>query len=185
MDANSSTKIKAHISVVPVKSQVFLIMLSLMAFASLVCSYFSRESNISWAFLAFSLVCVIGSLWAWRHGQSDIDLDQGHPTTLDFSGGLSFSTDSRILRNPDSLDGLAKMLESVLHRKPLPEPSGLINEKKEVIAGSQATAAAKVEVINNENQEIANRIIDDLGIGDVGRQVTQNSLNKISPPEKF
>ena len=176
MPANASADLSAQLRISPLKSQIFLFALSGISLAFLVASYFARGEPIAWAFFVGSLLTVGGGLWAWRTAQSDIDMEQSHPTVVETSTGTRVSTDTRLLRSKEGIAAITQVLDEVLHRRPLPEPSGLVDAEHAVIPNSQAAAIEMVGRVNRETQQITNSAVDQLGLAQDGLVGAQTPL---------
>ena len=86
---------------------------------------------------------------------------------------MKITTDSRTLRSPDSIAGFVKLLQEVLHRRPLPDPDGFVDSNAQIIPNSKGDAVALVREINNDTQATTDSLIDRLGLSDKNTHVTQ------------
>lgn len=98
--------------------------------------------------------------------QSDVDLDESHPTQLALADGTTLSTDSRILRSPEGVKAFAQLFQNIISRRPLPEPDGLVDENAQILPDSKAEALALASQINSQTQATTNALLDALGMGD-------------------
>lgn len=166
MDSKASAEVNAQFHFLPVKSQVFLVATLIVVCGALILAYLSRKEGISWAFLAFATLAMGASVVAWRSGQRDVDLDQGHPTTLSLENGTQLTTDSRVLSKPEGMLAITQLLDQTLRLRPLPEPSGMVNEKFVPIEGSEAAALAHVSSVNTEAQAMTDAVLTKFGFGE-------------------
>lgn len=166
MDSKASAEVNAQFHFLPVKSQVFLVATLIVVSGALILAYLSRKEGISWAFLGFATLVMAGLVWAWKAGQRDADLDQGHPTTLSLENGAQLSTDSRVLSRPDGMLAITQLLDQTLRLRPLPEPSGMVDEQLVPIPGSEAAAVALVRSVNAQTHDMANAVLDRFGLGE-------------------
>lgn len=184
-DTKLTAGIETQINIRPVRSQVFLVALICLTALSLIIGailfYFGLDSG--WIFVAIGLMFFIGSLWGWKQSQSDSDLDKAISTKIDLPDGTSVSTDPRVLRSPESAQALIQVLQEVLSRRPLPEPSGLVNEQLEVIQDSLPSAKAIVDKINTETQVKTNKVLDLFNLHDEQATVLQPN-SQLEEPTK-
>lgn len=181
IDASAKADLKANLTLQPQRSQVFLFALIAIAAIALILSAVTNDGALRWAFFAFAILAVLGSLWAFRKSQSDTDLASGHQTQMTLPDGGNFSTDTRLLRNPEGVRGLTEVLEVLMCRKPLPPPSGLVDGNMNPLGGSAVVAAERVEEINVRVQAATNQIIDGLGLGAREGQVISSKIDGDGP----
>lgn len=170
-----TAELKASIDVRPSRSQVFLVASAIVVAISIICgaSLIALDKHAGWVFVVFAGVALWRTFAAWRDSQSDVDLHNAHPTKIALPNGTSLSTDSRTLRSPDGVRGLAQMLDGVLSRKPLPPPDGLVDDNGQIIPESKARAAAIANQVNSDIQQATNIIMDTFGVSDTDNLVTQ------------
>jgi len=164
MEANLNAGIRARVDVLPVRSQVFLVVLALVGgmAVSAAAWLLGQDKPAGWAFLGLGLVVLCSALWGWTKSQVDVDLDQGHKTTVNLPGGSEISTDSRLLRSPASLRLFSELLNGILERQPLPEPTGRVDVNLVPIPNSRLEAIEEVNQINNDVQASTSLAIDQL-----------------------
>ena len=179
-----SAGIEANFNLKPARSQVFLVTLVIFASISLVIGavFLWAGQNAGWAFVVLSALSSVGALWGWNNSHQNVDLDGSLPTTLTLPDGRAISADSRTLHDPAALSGLIRLVEEVLHRKPLPIADGLIDAKGVLLPNSAAQAAIEVCRINEETQRSTNVICDTLGISDANAP-TYPMANSIGQPQ--
>lgn len=102
--------------------------------------------------------------WAWNRSQQDADSGNAQATTITAPDGTSVSTDVRVMRSPEAVESLLQLTAVALYRKPLPEPSGLVDDFGAVMSNSEAQAQVVVARINAAVQAITAETIDSLGI---------------------
>lgn len=175
-----SSKAKAEVkaSLVPAKSQVLLVAFVVGFVFTLLCgTYLLGDSKQEgWGLIALAGTIFLGTLWAWSRAQSDSDLDNSHPTSFRMPDGTSITTDTRTLRSLDSTLNLGLLLQELLHRKPLPLPTALVDETLRPLPDTQDEARAIVDNINLHTQAVSNYILDSLGLTDE----TASNLQKLS-----
>lgn len=171
----SSMELKTAVEVRPTQSQVFLVGCLVLAGISLFAGagLLSIEKSSGWVLIGFAVFSFVGTLFLWKSAQPDVDLQDNHPTHIALPNGTQVSTDSRTLRSPEALRGLTHVVTEVLHRRPLPEPAGLVDESGKIVPDSKEEAVSQVAQINSDVQRETNQLLDALGISDVEPTVTQ------------
>jgi hypothetical protein len=179
----SKAKAEVKASLVPAKSQVLLVALVVAGIFAVCCGTYllSKGMDAGWGLVGVAVLIFLGSLWAWNKAQSDSDLENSHPTSVKLPDGTDLTTDSRTLRSLTSTYNLARLLQELLHRKPLPTPDALVNETLEPIPNSTEQAKAVVDKINENTQTESNHILDTLGLGSKDASHLQK-LNETPPP---
>jgi hypothetical protein len=169
MSGSSATaEVKANVDVQPVRSQVFLVSAAIVAAISVICGagLIAVGQGGGWGFLVFAGVVLAGAFWSWSKSQPDVDLDSSHPTAIALPDGTNISTDSRVLRSPEGVRALGRLVDEILCRRPLPAPDGLVDSNAKVIADSKDDAIAVANQINSSTQAATNSLIDALGLSD-------------------
>lgn len=174
-DPTVAAEVKASVDVSPVRSQVFLVAVLIVAAIAV---YFSASlirdgKTEGWVFLIFAALAIGGAGWAWLKSQSDVDLQDAHPTQLSLPDGTTLTTDIRILRSPEGIQAMARLWQEMLCRRPLPPPDGLVDSSAQVIPDSKGAALALANQINSATQATTNALIDALGLADADPNVTQ------------
>lgn len=165
--ATTTAEVKASVDVRPVRSQVFLVSIAVVAGIAVICGtgLLAFDKVAGWWFLLFAILLVGADFWAWTKSQSDVDLDESHPTKLALPDGATLSTDSRILRSPEGVKAIAQLFQNIISRRPLPEPAGLVDENTQILPDSKAEALALASQINSQTQATTNALLDALGMG--------------------
>lgn len=189
--SGSKAELKASVNVHPMGSQVFLVGLIVAGCLSMFCGafLFSLKVAVGWVFILLAVFLFAGAGLAWKKSQSDSDLKNAHPTHFEFPDGLKVTTDSRTLRSREGVDGVIKVLQELISRKPLPDPDGLVDSKNQQIPDSQADAQILVNKINADTQAVTNSLIDAMGLSGDASKVIQvpdstdgNAIDHEVPP---
>ena len=165
-----TTKLRADlttsIKVNPENSQIVLVIMAVVLLVLLIGAMVLLALGIDgwWCFLLFGVFLSSGIFWAWCKSQPDSDLQIAHPTSVTYSDGTILSTDPRTLKNPDVLNFFTQAVQQVLVRKPLPQPSGKVDNELKVVADSQTEAISIAEEINLKVQLNSNEILDIFGL---------------------
>ncbi|MBI2277496.1 MAG: hypothetical protein HYU74_09110 [Dechloromonas sp.] len=165
---SASAEVKASVSVTPARSQVVLVTSLAVSGLALICSagLLYLRIDAGWAFFFAAILGGAKTLKFWEKAQSDIDLENSHPTKFELPGGGALSTDTRLLKSPEGLSALTMMIQELLARKPLPEPDGTTDNRGIVIEGSKADAVRRVENLNKQIQCATNQACDSLGLSE-------------------
>lgn len=185
--SRAAAEVKAQVNVRPVRSQVFLVAVAIVAAIAVICSagLIALGLEIGWFFLLFAAFVLVGGYRAWSKSQSDIDLQEAHPTHIALPDGTNLTTDSRILRSPDGLHGIVQLCSEILCRRPLPDPDGLVDSSAQIIPGSKNAALAIASQINSATQATTNALVDTLKLADASSDVAQQITDtSISGPEE-
>lgn len=176
----AAAELKASVDVRPARSQVFLVAITIVAAILIICSTFLiwSERDAGWIFLIFSALLLGGGYLLWTKSQSDVDLQEAHPTNIALPDGTNVTTDSRILRSPEGLRAMVQLCNEVLCREPLPAPDGLVDSRAQIIPDSKDAAVARTSQINSTIQSNTNALIDALGLADAApRNVIQQLVD--------
>lgn len=163
--AKANANIEATFKIEPTRSQSVLVAAAVGGIITIICSmglFVFDRAYAGIAFLLFAAAIFFFTFRGWFKSQSDVDLEQSHPTSITLPNGTSLTTDSRTLRSLDSLQGAVRLCEEVIHRKPLPEPTGLVDGKLQAIPNSGDQARTIQAEINKTTQEATNLLIDAL-----------------------
>jgi hypothetical protein len=185
MEASAKASVDATVQVAPTKSQVVLVTLAIGAMLALVLSaamFFLDKPGPGVLFALIGAAAFGGTLWAWLRSQADVDME-GPPTTIALPDGTSLSTDSRSLRSVEAFQALAGLCNTLLHRRPLPEPAGMVDPMLKVIPGSEREAIEYVKDLNEAIRKDESDLLDSLaqvgadsgatGIEVLGEHMTQ------------
>lgn len=164
MSANASADFKAQVTVRSARSQGFLVTLGLSSLAPvfLAAGLLFVGQPFWWAFLLFAGLMLLGTGLAWMRSQSDSDLHDAPSTAIELPDGTKFTTDSRNLRSERAAVVIEGMLQ-VVTRKPLPPPSGKVDERGVPVPNSAAQAAIEVTQINAQVEHQRTEVLDTLG----------------------
>lgn len=173
----ATAEVKASIQVRPGRSQVYLVSVAVVAGISIICgtTLLAFDKPAGWGLIVLPCILLGAGFAAWRTSQSDTDLEHAHPTKFHLPDGTQVTTDSRTLRSPEGLRGLARICDEILCRKPLPKPDGLVDSNATVIPNSKDNAAALVNQINEKTQTATNNVLDALGLSDESKALVQNA----------
>lgn len=173
----------AAFSVRPDRSQVVLVSLIIGSIVSLILgAILIAIDKQGWVFVALAVVLMGAVVWGWQRSQRDTDLAQAHPTTVALSDGANLSTDSRIFSSQDRVQNFVQLVEALALRKPLPEPSGLVDSNGSVIPGSMQEAVRVVDNINEETQMFHDQTLERLRKGMKGDDIPQSPKGFETPP---
>lgn len=164
----AKASIDAAFKITPNKSQVLLVALVIVALIALIGSMLMLANGIEgWQwFFGFSSILILVTLAAWLKAQYDTDLQNAHPTQLRLVDGSSFSADARALKNPNAIKQMTALINETIIRKPLPSPSGKLDESLNPIPNSEIEAKTIVDLINIDTQTATNIIVDTFKLAD-------------------
>ena len=151
-------QLKASLSATPKGSHVVLSLLVIAMIMCLVagCLLIWLDKTYLPAFVfAGILLAVIGILWYLSH--RDIDSPSYHPTNIVSTDGTNLTaifTDNNNIQTPEVLQGLVAVLSMSLHRTPLPEPDGLVDENGRPVPQSEEEALERVKSANQRAREL-------------------------------
>ena len=134
--------------------------------------------------LLFFLVGVVksGALYImWSRSQADSDLAAAVPTSITAADGTKISTDVRALVSPNALDSLLKLVEVLIHRRPLPRPVGFVGPQGELIPGTEEAAGIAIEDINREILAMTGDAIEELGLSDTNSDNLPMHIAEVPP----
>ena len=173
---NASAEVKANVQVLPTHSQVYLVAVAVVAAIIVICGTILLMANhqSGWGFLFLAAAVLAAAFWAWQKSQPDTDMHQAHATQITLPNGTSVTTDGRMLKSAEGLQGLTGIIQEMLTRLPLPEPNGLVDGNGKVILDSAADAINLTSKINSETQSATNSLIDSLGLANNNQEITAN-----------
>ncbi len=163
MDAKAEASLTADVKLTGAKSQTFLVAgLLVPTFMVGLAAYLALSDKPVFAFIfllsALGLYGLLGYLWKLSHANQD--LDNAKPVVLTSPSGAKFSTDARVLRDPDMLKAVATTLGNVLGMKPIPDAAGLVDENGVIIPNSEGEANRKVADINDQVKRSLNSFME-------------------------
>ncbi len=112
----------------PERSQVFVVALLIVGALCLIMGFILLllQNSDFWMPLLIGLVLIAISIFLWLISYKNIDMAGSVPTTItDKSSGFSLTTDARTLT--ETLQNFEMIFSVLGHRKPLPEPDGLVD----------------------------------------------------------
>ena len=158
-----SLRASAQFDIRPARSQVVLVAIAVAAIVNFVIGgVLLGLDKPGWPFVFIATALCASVVWCWRQSHRDTDLDTAHPTTVVLADGSNLSTDSRLLSSPDGVRSLARVVEALALRQPLPEPAGLTGPGAVPIPDSRSEAVARVTDINADTQKAHDQAIAQL-----------------------
>ena len=149
--------ISASLQLKPELSQISIIVLLIILGISFLTSfYFSWHEKSWWLPAITGTICLILSGVAWWRSQRAIDLGNSSPTEIANDKGLRIVTDTRAIESENAINNLAKIIETISLRQPLPPADGLISENGKVLENSEIEGKKATEAINNSIKNKAN-----------------------------
>ena len=143
------TKISASLNLKPELSQISIIVILVISGLSFLTSfYFLWHGKPWWLPATAGTVCLLLSVIAWWRSQRAIDLGNSFPTEISDNNGLRVITDTRAIESKNAINNLAKIIETVSLRQPLPHADGIISEKGKVLENSEMEGREVTERIN-------------------------------------
>jgi hypothetical protein len=160
------TKVNAKVKIEPLKSQILLIILTIIAGLCLLIgfAFLWNDKPNSWIPLIIGVSLIGLIFYSWLKSQKDTDWENSVPTSFSDSSGNSIVTDTRALMTPESIQALAKLFQILNFRRPLPEADGLIDDQGRLVPNSAKEALEKVTQTNKEAQFITDKVIETIGI---------------------
>ncbi|QXI03680.1 hypothetical protein HU718_016720 [Pseudomonas tensinigenes] len=145
--------IKADISLVPQKSQIFVVLFAVASIGCLATGFAfiwfdkAKWELPFWAAIATGLVAFVS--WCLSHKNSD--MAEGHATKITMNAQeMSVIVDPRTVIPKNLMQHFSNFLVSVSNRAPLPQSSGMIDESGNVIDGSVGEAAIAIRNANDQ-----------------------------------
>lgn len=152
-----SAKINADVSLSANKSQALPLALMGLSAISLVASLFflAITPERCWLPVVFTIAFASVGVVLWTRSHKVSELDGGNPTEIfDSQRGLRVSTDSRALESPVAVQHLAELLSQVAHRRPLPEPDGMVDGQGNPQPQKKIEAQELVSKINVQAESV-------------------------------
>lgn len=142
--------VSANLHLKPELSQVSIIVLLIISGASFLTSfYFSWHEKSWWLPAITGSVCLVLSGIAWWRSQRAVDLGNSSPTEISGTNGLRVITDTRTIDSESAANNLARIIETISLRQPLPPASGIVSENGDVLDNSEADGRKATEEINS------------------------------------
>ena len=149
LESKLETNLSASLQLKPELSQISIIVLLIIAGLSFLTSfYFSWHDKAWWLPTITGIVCLISSGVAWWKSQRAIDLGNSSPTEISGNNGLRIITDTRAIESNNAIKNLAKIIETVSVRQPLPPADGVLSEDGEILKNSGNDGKKATEEIN-------------------------------------
>jgi len=149
LESKVETNLSAKLLLKPELSQISIIVLLFISGSSFFSSfYFSWHGKTWWlpAIVGTLCLCVAGIGW-WK-SQRAIDLGNSSPTEISDCNGLRVITDTRAIESKNAIKNLAKIIEAVSLRQPLPHADGLLSDSGEIVTNSGDEGRRLTEEIN-------------------------------------
>nr|VFK59955.1 MAG: hypothetical protein BECKUNK1418G_GA0071005_100957 [Candidatus Kentron sp. UNK]VFK70179.1 MAG: hypothetical protein BECKUNK1418H_GA0071006_102457 [Candidatus Kentron sp. UNK] len=123
-----------------------------------------ESKDYAWVPLSIGAILCLFVIVAWFRAQKDTDLENATPTTVADSFGNQITTDTRALTSLVAVKNIGELFTDLMHREPLPEPDGLIDDKGNPIPNTEREAKNKVDQANDKAKEITNLATNAFGI---------------------
>ncbi|MCY4003048.1 MAG: hypothetical protein OXF33_05010 [Rhodospirillales bacterium] len=173
--------VRASINVAPKGSQVVLISLVLVLFFCLACTIFSAPLGIErWVpsvAAAILLIVIVGMWFSSAQHIDDASIPPFNVVSSDGDTSTSISLNHKSLLALQDAQALEQLLSIVQHRKPLPEPDGLIDENGTLVPQSQSAAQERVEAINEQARQAKEELQSVYQTPRGNSEVTQSSID--------
>ena len=155
-------KITAAVKFVPKGSQVVILALVVVLGITLVYSFHFYLTNVPIVLpisVSFVLLATIVILWLLSHHH--VDRKRQQPTELSIweeNRSSKISIPPGELSSNDYLKLFDRAISSTMHRKPLPNPNGFVDQSGNPVPSSQENARRKVEEINSEIRDLQDQL---------------------------
>ena len=177
------SRITAKFGFLPRGSQQLVVLFGLIALigaiATIVFDYAGKSIAVP------AIIAVIATILAvvgWLLSRGTADFDGSLPVTLaDSLTGRTIAADPRLLSNPKTLRLLSDAVSTMLDRRPLPAPDGMVRADGTPDVSRAADAKAVVNGINQQTQQNTNGAIDSLAYAVNRHAVAQPT--QITPPD--
>jgi hypothetical protein len=137
-----------------------------------------HKPSLSWVPISVGILVLFFSAGGWFYSQKDVDYEASVPTYFADSEGNQLITDTRAFSSPTMVQSLEKIFSGLSHRKPLPDPDGLVDESGTPIPNSKSEAQKRVRDVNMAAQEITDMAIAAFGGSENSMAVEQPLLNE-------
>lgn len=179
---NVSAAVKAMLSFTPEKSQIFVVISSLISLACFSVSFaflWAEKERWEVPLICGSLILLV-SFIAWAISHRGAELAGGESTEIRLtSTELYLKTDTRNEVDKSILQGISEHISVIVNRQPLPVPAGKIGVDGSVIAGSEDLAKLEVERLNKLASEQLAKVGEVFGVST--RSHAQSS-DYVDPP---
>ena len=173
-------KVKASISLVPTGSHVVILSLIGILALCLGCAFiFIWYSVDYWPPLISAGILFAAVVLFWLRSHRHVDDRFVPPVEMSMTDGTNSTTLSmhpRGLPAGQQLKLIERAMSAMQHRKPLPEPDGLVDEKGIPIPLSQEEARQRVEAANNEVRDATGAMESHLNASEQQNEIAQHRL---------
>jgi len=155
----------ANITARPVRSHALLLVLAIIGAGCLATSYVFLWFGIQGILFSFipGVVLLLFVALAWCWSRRDIDWANSKPFSFTNKDGDTVSTDVRPLMTKGGAERFSSFLselQTLVNRRPLPPPDGLVDKSGNPIPGSKKDAVAKIDAINEQTQQRTSESIE-------------------------
>lgn len=172
------TNLNASVNIKPKGSQSIVFLLTIAFIVCLVAGFvFTIWDKNYWPPFGFAGVLLLVVVILWLRSHRDIDTPPPPPTNIVSADGTSvtsISTDSNLVSSIGGIEGLSSLLSIVVHRMPLPEPDGLVDNQGKPIPQTESEARDRVETANKTAVEIIQRLFPQL----ISREKYEKSIEQ-------
>lgn len=178
------TKVEASVNIVPKGSQVVILsLIAILAFC-LACTFFFVWKGVDYLVPAIASVIVLTVIvLLWKLSARHVDDASIPPVNIASTDGdtsTAISLHHRSLPAVQDQQLLANLLSIVQHRKPLPEPDGLVDSKGNPVPQSQGIARNRIQAANEQAQQMIDQVRSMYSPDQEERKLTQSS-NEFEP----
>ena len=159
-------EVKADVNLAPKGSQIFVFSSLLLSAFSLIVGFVFLwyKHEYSWVPFLFTFLLGLLSSVAWFKSYKNVDLGGAPPTTISATpSGIYMATDARTLLSFESLQALDKILNLLVHRVPLPDADGLLDEQGTPLPTQKTQASKRVQKANQEAENLTKETVKFLG----------------------
>lgn len=168
-------KAGASVDIKPLGGQIIpfaLIIVSAISF--LIAIWLEMEGKSYFLSLGGACICLLVGVGLYLLSRRDSDLQRAHPFGMTLGSGsnqVAITADSRSLPTLDYLKGILTYWSGLLEREPLPEASGMVDNKGNPIPNSKAAARGVVQAANDlaraQIQEVSSQIAASQAAGEM------------------
>lgn len=144
-----SSKVDAKIEINPLRSQIFVVLMSMFSFVCLVaaCLFLWNEKEGAWLPVCGAIAFLIIAALAYIKTYKTVDLDGAAPLNI-ISNGMNLSVDSKILSDALCFSRVVQLMNGASEA---PAPAGMVTDAGEIIPNSAGEAR---DVVNKANASI-------------------------------
>lgn len=178
MEAKVTGTVDANVALLPRRSQiqVFVYGAAAVVFALIGCVFLWYEKDTWWVpFLVFLVFLAAGMVCFFASYQSS-ELHNATATEVTISNQqVKVVADPRLPGHTDLFRSFATVFTALSNQKPLPAADALVNDRGEVISGSEAEAIAAVDLANKKASQL---ITETLSVFSESRSATGKSVGR-------